>query len=88
MPTYIYNVDGMHCDACEQLIKSEVEEIPGIKSVEVDREMGEVVVVSTKAVDEKLIIQKIEEAGDYQVEREDEEDDFEFDDDDVDEDEQ
>jgi len=45
-------------------------------------------VVSTKAVDEKLIIQKIEEAGDYQVEREDEEDDFEFDDDDNEDEEQ
>ncbi|AIQ14733.1 heavy-metal-associated domain-containing protein [Paenibacillus durus] len=42
-----YTVEGMHCPKCESKIKGELEGIPGVKSVEVNREDKQVAVTHT-----------------------------------------
>ena len=59
--TQTYNVPAMHCDHCERAIKTEVGEVAGVESVEVD--LDSKVVTVTGDADDAAIRAAIDEAG-------------------------
>ena len=64
MRTYKFNVQGMHCQSCEILIKEGLSELPGVSDVTVDHATGE----GNLSLDESLntqddIIAAIKSAG-------------------------
>ncbi len=64
-PERTYVVEGMSCGSCELSVREEVEEIQGVKSVEVDRATGRLIVRGY--VDESAIREAVAAAGDYRV---------------------
>lgn len=64
--TSTYTVTGMTCGHCVSSVTEEVQEIPGVESVEVVLETGAVSVTSTEPIDEAAIRAAVEEAG-YQL---------------------
>jgi copper chaperone CopZ len=62
MSKIIYSVPGMSCAHCEQAVSSELRDLPGVESVDVDLET-KLVVVCGEALDDKVLRAAIEEAG-------------------------
>jgi copper chaperone len=62
MSSFVYSVPGMSCAHCEQSVSSELRDVPGVESVEVDLET-KLVVVRGEALDDKVLRAAIEEAG-------------------------
>ena len=63
------NVEGMHCKSCETLIKDELDELEGIKNVNVSAEKGIATIEYDESkVDEMKIIEIIKKEG-YKVKR-------------------
>jgi copper chaperone len=60
--TITYRVPGMSCSHCERSVSDELEEVDGVKSVDVDLEK-KVVVVHGNALDDARLRAAIEEAG-------------------------
>lgn len=65
MSTLTYNVPDISCDHCKHAIESEVAQVQGVESVEVDVQ-AKTVTVSGEPLDEAAIIGAIDEAG-YEV---------------------
>jgi P-type Cu+ transporter len=61
--TSIYNIKGMHCGSCEQLIAEEIKSLAGIDSVTVDHKAGTATVIGSSRIEAGLIISAIKEAG-------------------------
>lgn len=61
-----FEVTGMTCGHCELSVREEVQEIPGVETVEVNPKTGKLVVGRESPVDEAAIIAAVEEAG-YQA---------------------
>ena len=40
MSTYTYNVTGMSCGHCENAVKEEVSNLPGVTNIEVSADKG------------------------------------------------
>ena len=58
------NVEGIHCKSCEVLIKDELEELGGIKDVEVSHEKAYVKVEFDETKTDKMqIIEVIKKLG-------------------------
>ncbi|MEO9249322.1 heavy-metal-associated domain-containing protein [Citricoccus nitrophenolicus] len=68
MNTTEFQVTGMTCGHCEMSVREEVEEIPGVESVEVSHQDGTLVVTGAEPVDETAVISAVQEAG-YQAVR-------------------
>ena len=68
MMTTQFQVTGMTCGHCEMSVREEVQEIPGVDSVEVSHQSGRLAVISAGPVDEAAVAAAVEEAG-YQVVR-------------------
>ena len=66
MRSSTYTVTGMTCGHCVASVTEEVEEIPGVKSVEVVLETGAVTLTSAEPVDRAAVQAAVEEAG-YQL---------------------
>jgi copper chaperone len=64
--TATYSVAGMTCDHCARAVTTEVGNIPGVTSVEVDVPTGMVRVTSEEPVDDGVFRAAVEEAG-YEV---------------------
>jgi copper ion binding protein len=58
-----YSVTGMTCDHCVRAVKAEVGRLPGVASVSVDLDSGQVTVVSDEPVDHADVRAAVEEAG-------------------------
>ncbi|MDQ4085742.1 MAG: heavy-metal-associated domain-containing protein [Actinomycetota bacterium] len=58
-----YTVTGMTCAHCVSSVTEEVQEIPGVESVEVLLESGALTVTSTRPVDDDAVRAAVEEAG-------------------------
>ncbi len=65
MTTLTYNVPDISCNHCKQAIETEVAQVQGVQSVEVDVQT-KTVTVSGEPLDEAAIIGAIDEAG-YEV---------------------
>ncbi len=63
MATSEYRVTGMTCGHCEAAVRSEVGQIPGVDSVDVDARTGRLVVASSVPIDAKAVLGAVEEAG-------------------------
>jgi copper chaperone len=64
--TSTYTVTGMTCGHCVASVTEEVQEIPGVDSVDVVLETGAVTITSAEPIDEAAVRAAVEEAG-YQV---------------------
>jgi copper chaperone len=65
MSTLTYNVPDISCDHCKHAIESEVSQVQGVASVDVDVQ-AKTVTVSGDSLDEAAIVGAIDEAG-YEV---------------------
>jgi copper chaperone len=66
MTTTQFKVTGMTCGHCEMSVREEVQEVPGVDSVEVSHQSGQLTVTSAGPVDEAAVVAAVQEAG-YQV---------------------
>jgi len=64
--TNTYTVTGMTCGHCVASVTEEVQEIPGVSTVEVVLETGALTVTSDQQVDDAAVQAAVEEAG-YQL---------------------
>ena len=67
MSPITYRVPGMSCPHCAHAVSSELREVPGVESVDVDLET-KLVVVRGKGLDDAALRSAIEAAG-YEVAR-------------------
>jgi copper chaperone len=64
--TQQFTVTGMTCGHCVASVTEEVQEVPGVDSVDVVLETGSLTVTSSHSVDEGAVRAAVEEAG-YQL---------------------
>jgi copper chaperone CopZ len=64
--TQNYTVTGMTCGHCVTSVTEEVQEIPGVETVDVVLQTGSLTVTSTQPVDDAAVNVAVEEAG-YQL---------------------
>lgn len=58
-----FNVTGMTCGNCENHVREEVNEVPGVSVIEVSHASGKLIVNSDGPLDEAAIIAAVDEAG-------------------------
>lgn len=58
-----YRVTGMSCGHCEQAIRDELSELPGLESVEVSASTGTLTVTASGPVDDAAVLAAVDEAG-------------------------
>jgi copper chaperone CopZ len=63
MNTSEFQVTGMTCGHCELSVREEVQEIPGVESVDVSHLTGKLTVTSNRPVEHAAVIAAVEEAG-------------------------
>jgi copper chaperone CopZ len=63
MKTSEFQVTGMTCGHCELSVREEVQEIPGVESVEVSHLTGRLTVTSNRPLEQAAIVAAVEEAG-------------------------
>jgi copper chaperone CopZ len=56
-------IHGMHCASCEKLIKSELSEIPGVKSSKIDYSAGKGTIKTDDSVQASEVLDVIKKAG-------------------------
>ena len=66
--TTAYQVTGMTCGHCEMSVREEVGTVPGVESIEVSAQTGELVVTSAEPIDDAAVLAAVQEAG-YQAVR-------------------
>jgi copper chaperone len=66
MTTTNYQVSGMSCDHCVQAVTSGIEQLDGVRTVNVDLATGVVTVSSDAPLDDALVRAAVSEAG-YEV---------------------
>ena len=66
MTTQSYTVTGMTCGHCVASVTEEVQEIAGVRDVQVDLATGAVTVTSSMPLDDAAVRAAVEEAG-YQL---------------------
>jgi copper chaperone len=64
--TRSYTVTGMTCSHCVASVTEEIQQIPGVKDVDVVLETGALSVTSGQAIDDHAVKAAVEEAG-YQL---------------------
>jgi len=63
MPTATYAVTGMTCDHCVRAVRSEVEALDGVESVEVDLASGRLEIASGAPLVPADVLAAVDEAG-------------------------
>lgn len=58
-----FQVTGMTCGHCELSIREEVQEVPGVESVEVSHQTGKLVVTGNEPIDDAAVIAAVQTAG-------------------------
>lgn len=58
-----FQVTGMTCGHCELSVREEVQEVPGVESVEVSHRTGKLTVTSNEPLEQGAVIAAVEEAG-------------------------
>ena len=59
----IIDVTGMHCGHCEKAVEDAIKAVDGVTKVKADREKNAVTVTMKKDIDEKLLIEAVENEG-------------------------
>lgn len=63
MPTTIVHIKGMSCGGCVSSVKTILEKIPGVNSVEVSLNDGQAIIQHDTPLQNEVIHQAIEGAG-------------------------
>lgn len=63
MPTSIIHIKGMSCGGCVSSIKTVLEKMPGVSSVEVSLNDGQAVIQHDELLKEEAVNQAIENSG-------------------------
>ena len=63
MTTSEYLVSGMSCVHCEAAILGEVNQIPGVRGVDMSAGTGRMVITSSAPIDEEAVLGAVDEAG-------------------------
>ncbi|HET7488729.1 MAG TPA: cation transporter [Acidimicrobiales bacterium] len=63
MPTQLYTVTGMTCDHCRNAVTTELQQLGGVSSVDVDLATGVVTVESAEPLDRAAVAAAVDEAG-------------------------
>nr|WP_120492719.1 cation transporter [Corynebacterium lactis] len=63
MATQTFTVTGMTCGHCEASVREEVEELPGLKDIQVDRSRNFLSVSSDGEIDTDAVVAAVKEAG-------------------------
>jgi copper chaperone CopZ len=63
MITETYTVTGMTCGHCVNAVSTELRQLEGVVSVDVDLEAGTATVVSAEALDAAKVAAAVDEAG-------------------------
>lgn len=63
MTTTEFQITGMTCGHCELSIREEVQEVPGVKSVEVSYQTGKLVVTGDGTIDDAAVITAVQDVG-------------------------
>lgn len=66
--TSTYIVEGMTCGSCAGKVSDRVEQIPGVRDIDVDLATGGVTLTSDTALDKEAVRAAVEKAG-YQLSR-------------------
>jgi copper chaperone CopZ len=66
MATTTYTVSGMTCGHCVNAVTSEIQQLEGVRDVQVDLASGAVTVTSEAPLDDDAVAAAVDEAG-YQV---------------------
>jgi copper chaperone len=66
MVTQTFDVIGMTCEHCVGAVRGEIEQLPGVRAVDVDLTAGRVAITSDDAVDDDAVRKAVDEAG-YEV---------------------
>lgn len=61
--TQTYTVVGMTCEHCVRAVSTEVQDIAGVSSAQVDLAAGTVTVTSDAPLDQAAVAEAIDEAG-------------------------
>ena len=61
--TRTFTVTGMTCGHCVASVTEEVQELPGVETVDVVLETGAVTVTSAEPLDDAAVMAAVEEAG-------------------------
>lgn len=67
MQTNEFQVTGMTCGHCEMSVREEVQEIPGVESVEVSHRTGALSITSSRFVEEGAVLAAVQAAGYHAV---------------------
>ena len=63
MSTNQYQVTGMSCGHCENAIRAEVSQIPGVTNIEVSADTGRLAVTVDGQIDDAAVVAAVSEAG-------------------------
>lgn len=58
-----YQVTGMSCGHCENAIRAEVSEVPGVMSIDVSAATGRLAVTTEQPVQDSAVFAAVDEAG-------------------------
>ncbi len=61
--THRFTVEGMTCGHCVAAVREELEQLPGVTSVQVDLESGAVVLDSAAPLSTEALAAAVDEAG-------------------------
>ncbi len=61
--THRFTVEGMTCGHCVAAVRDELEQLPGVTSVQIDLASGAVVLDSTAALSTEVLAGAVDEAG-------------------------
>lgn len=61
--TASYTVTGMTCEHCENAVREEVAQIPGVTDIDVSAETGSLSITSEQAIDDAAVLAAVDEAG-------------------------
>lgn len=63
MTTTEYTVTGMTCGHCEQAVREEVGQLPGVEAIDVSAQTGRLVITSAAELDDAVVLAAVDEAG-------------------------
>lgn len=63
MKEIIFNVEGMHCESCENRIQNRIKELNEVESVVANHNDGTVKVTLNKNIERKIILDILDDMG-------------------------
>ncbi len=61
--TTSYTVTGMSCGHCENAVREEVSQIPGVTDIDVSAQTGDLSITSEQRIDDAAVLAAVDEAG-------------------------